>query len=129
MQFLADLFLTCDACKGKKYKREVLDVRFRGKNIDDVLGMTVTEAIVFFQEDAGGRKVAQKLKVLEEVGLGYLRLGQSATSLSEAKRSASSWQHISACRRPTGTFSSSSTSRRRVFILMTSRNCSAVSVP
>jgi excinuclease ABC subunit A len=88
MQFLADLFLTCDACKGKKYKREVLDVRFRGKNIDDVLGMTVTEAIVFFQEDAGGRKVAQKLKVLEEVGLGYLRLGQSATSLSggEAQR-------------------------------------------
>jgi excinuclease ABC subunit A len=88
MQFLADLFLTCDACKGKKYKREVLDVRFRGKNIDDVLGMTVTEAIAFFQEDAGGRKVAQKLKVLEEVGLGYLRLGQSATSLSggEAQR-------------------------------------------
>ncbi len=88
MQFLADLFLTCDVCKGKRYKKEILDVRYRGKNIDDVLGMTVTEAIRFFEGEASGRKIAARLKVLESVGLGYIRLGQPATSLSggEAQR-------------------------------------------
>jgi len=88
MQFLADLFLPCDVCKGKRYKKEVLDVRYRGKNIDEVLGMTVTEAIRFFSQDPAGRRVASRLKVLEEVGLGYVRLGQPATSLSggEAQR-------------------------------------------
>ena len=90
MQFLADLFLPCDVCKGKRYKKEVLEIRYRGKNIDDVLGLTVTEAILFFGGggDATGRRAAQKLKVLEDVGLGYIRLGQPATSLSggEAQR-------------------------------------------
>jgi len=88
MQFLADLFLVCDACKGKRYKREVLDVRYKGKNVDDVLNMTVTEAIPFFRSDTAGRKVADRLRVLEDVGLGYIRLGQSSTSLSggEAQR-------------------------------------------
>jgi len=88
MQFLADLFLPCDVCKGKRYKKEILDVRYRGKNIDDVLGMTVTEAIAFFAGEASGRKVAARLGVLEDVGLGYIRLGQAATSLSggEAQR-------------------------------------------
>ncbi len=88
MQFLADLYLTCDVCKGKRYKKEVLDVQYRGKNIDDVLGMTVTEAIGFFEQDVMARKVAQRLRVLQDVGLGYIRLGQSATSLSggEAQR-------------------------------------------
>jgi excinuclease ABC subunit A len=88
MQFLADLFLPCDVCKGKRYKKEILDVRYRGKNIDDVLGLTVTEAIAFFAQDASGRKVAGRLSVLEDVGLGYIRLGQPATSLSggEAQR-------------------------------------------
>jgi excinuclease ABC subunit A len=88
MQFLADLYLTCDVCKGKRYKQEILDVRYRGKNIDDVLGMTVAEAITFFDQDVMGRKVAHRLRVLQDVGLGYIRLGQSATSLSggEAQR-------------------------------------------
>ena len=88
MQFLADLFLPCDVCKGKRYKKEILDVRYKGKNIDDVLGLTVTEAIAFFGQDAQGRKVAQRLSILDEVGLGYIRLGQPATSLSggEAQR-------------------------------------------
>ncbi|MBP1647678.1 MAG: excinuclease subunit [Bacteroidetes bacterium] len=88
MQFLADLYLTCDVCKGMRYKKEVLDVRFHGKNIDEVLGMTVTEAIRFFDQDVMARKVAQRLRVLQDVGLGYIRLGQSATSLSggEAQR-------------------------------------------
>jgi excinuclease ABC subunit A len=88
MQFLADLYLMCDVCKGARYKKEVLDVQYHGKNITDVLGMTVSGAIQFFNADATGRKVAQRLKVLEDVGLGYIRLGQSATSLSggEAQR-------------------------------------------
>jgi excinuclease ABC subunit A len=88
MQFLADLYLTCDACKGKRYRQEVLDVRYAGKTIDDVLNMTVTEAIEFFGSQASGRKVAQRLRVLENVGVGYVRLGQPATSLSggEAQR-------------------------------------------
>jgi excinuclease ABC subunit A len=88
MQFLADLYLPCDVCKGKRYKQEILDVRYRGKNIDDILGMTVTEALGFFSQEQTGRKIAQRLHVLEDVGLGYIRLGQPATSLSggEAQR-------------------------------------------
>jgi excinuclease ABC subunit A len=88
MQFLADIFLECDSCKGKRYKKEVLEIRYRNKSVDDVLSMTVKEAIMFFQEEPSGRKVAKKLKVLDDVGLGYLRLGQSSASLSggEAQR-------------------------------------------
>jgi excinuclease ABC subunit A len=88
MQFLADLFLPCDVCKGKRFKSEILDIRYHGKNIDDVLGMTVAEAILFFGQDPMGRRAAEKLKVLEQVGLGYIRVGQPATSLSggEAQR-------------------------------------------
>lgn len=88
MQFLADLYLQCDVCKGTRYKKEVLDVLYHQKNIHDVLSMTVGEAIQFFGADVTGRKVAQRLKVLEDVGLGYIRLGQAATTLSggEAQR-------------------------------------------
>jgi excinuclease ABC subunit A len=85
MQFLADVYLECDVCKGKRFKREVLNVTFKGKNIFDVLNMTVDEALLFFSEQ---NKITRKLKVLQDVGLGYLRLGQSATTLSggEAQR-------------------------------------------
>jgi excinuclease ABC subunit A len=88
MQFLADLELTCEVCKGKRFKKEVLEIRYHEKNIDDVLGMTVTEAIPFFNSYAGGQKVAKRLQVLADVGMGYIRLGQSATTLSggEAQR-------------------------------------------
>jgi excinuclease ABC subunit A len=88
MQFLADLYLTCDQCKGKRYRQEVLQVTYRGKNIDDVLRMTVDEAVGFFGADASGRKAAHRMKVLQDVGLGYIRLGQAATTLSggEAQR-------------------------------------------
>ena len=88
MQFLADLYLTCEACKGKRFKQEVLEVRYRGKNVDDILHMTVAEALVFFSQSAEGKRIAKKLQVLQDVGLGYLRLGQSATALSggEAQR-------------------------------------------
>jgi excinuclease ABC subunit A len=85
MQFLADVELICEECKGKRFKPEVLEVRYRGKNIHEVLEMTVREAMQHF---ANAPKVADKLRMLEEVGLGYLRLGQSATTLSggEAQR-------------------------------------------
>ena len=85
MQFLADVELICEECKGTRYKPQVLEVRYRGKNIHEVLNLTVKEALQFF---ANAPKVSEKLRVLEEVGLGYLRLGQSATTLSggEAQR-------------------------------------------
>jgi excinuclease ABC subunit A len=85
MQFLADVELICEECKGMRYKPQVLEVRYRGKNIHEVLNLTVHEALHFF---ANAPKIVQKLRVLEEVGLGYLRLGQSATTLSggEAQR-------------------------------------------
>jgi excinuclease ABC subunit A len=85
MQFLADVELLCEECKGTRYKPEVLEVRYHGKNIHEVLDLTVKEALHFF---SGVAKIVDKLRVLEEVGLGYLRLGQSATTLSggEAQR-------------------------------------------
>jgi excinuclease ABC subunit A len=85
MQFLADVELICEECKGTRYKPQVLEVRYRGKNIHEVLNLTVKEALKFFAE---APKVTEKLRALEEVGLGYLRLGQSATTLSggEAQR-------------------------------------------
>jgi excinuclease ABC subunit A len=85
MQFLADVELVCEDCKGARYKPEVLQITYRGKNIHEVLNLTVKEALSFF---AAAHKVVDKLRVLEEVGLGYLRLGQSATTLSggEAQR-------------------------------------------
>jgi excinuclease ABC subunit A len=85
MQFLADVELVCEDCKGTRYKPEILNVRYHGKNIHEVLNLTVKEALHFF---AGAPKIVDKLRVLEEVGLGYLRLGQSATTLSggEAQR-------------------------------------------
>lgn len=85
MQFMADIYLECDVCKGKRYKNDILDIKFSGKNISDVLGLSVSEAITFFKDYT---KITSKLKVLDDVGLGYLRLGQSATTLSggEAQR-------------------------------------------
>jgi excinuclease ABC subunit A len=85
MQFLADVELICEECKGTRFKPQVLEVRYRTKSIHEVLNLTVKEALRFFAE---APKITEKLRVLEEVGLGYLRLGQSATTLSggEAQR-------------------------------------------
>jgi len=85
MQFLADVELPCEECNGTRYKTGILDIKYKGKNISEVLGMTVKEALVYF---AGIPKIVDKLAVLDEVGLGYVRLGQSATTLSggEAQR-------------------------------------------
>jgi excinuclease ABC subunit A len=85
MQFLADVELVCEECKGTRFKPQILDVRYRGKGINDVLNMTVREAMLFFRDVT---KITNRLRVLDDVGLGYLRLGQSATTLSggEAQR-------------------------------------------
>ena len=89
MQFLADVHLICDVCEGKRFKEEVLDVKFKDKNIYDVLEMGVDEAILFFNmDDKEGKDVAKKIKPLSDVGLGYVKLGQSSNTLSggEAQR-------------------------------------------
>src|SRR5688572_7374615 len=85
MQFLADVELVCDECQGTRFKSSLLEIRYRGKNIHEVLQLTVREAIAFFNQTP---RIASKLRVLDDVGLGYLRLGQSATTLSggEAQR-------------------------------------------
>lgn len=85
MHFLPDVFVPCEVCKGKRYNRETLDVYYKGKNIYDVLEMTVDEGVEFF---ANIPKIARKLKTLQEVGLGYIKIGQSSTTLSggEAQR-------------------------------------------
>ena len=79
MQFLSDVVLTCDACKGKRFRSDILEVRYRGKNIDEVLKMSVEEGLGFFSDRAD---IQKKLLPLQEVGLGYLRLGQPTTTLS-----------------------------------------------
>jgi excinuclease ABC subunit A len=85
MQFLADLYLECEDCKGTRYKKETRDVTYRGKNIVDVLNMTVDEAILFFE---GNNRLLKLLKILSDVGLGYIKLGQPSNTLSggEAQR-------------------------------------------
>jgi excinuclease ABC subunit A len=85
MHFLPDVYVTCEVCKGKRYNRETLEVRYKGKNVAEVLDMTVAEALTFFEPVPA---IRQKLKTLHDVGLDYIRLGQSATTLSggEAQR-------------------------------------------
>ena len=85
MHFLADVYVECEICQGRRYNRETLEVTYKGKNIADVLAMTVDDAALFFRSVP---TLAPKLETLQDVGLGYLRLGQSATTLSggEAQR-------------------------------------------
>ena len=87
MQFMADIELECETCKGTRFKNEILEIKFDEKNIADILHMTVDEALEFFTEN-GETKIVTKLKPLQEVGLGYLQLGQSSSTLSggEAQR-------------------------------------------
>ena len=82
MQFMADLVLECEACHGHRFKHDILDVRYNGKNIDDVLNMTITEAIQFFSADKKAQTIVKRLQTLEDVGLGYIKLGQSSSTLS-----------------------------------------------
>lgn len=85
MQFLSDVYVPCEVCKSKRYNRETLEVKYKGKNISDVLNMTVEEALNFFENIP---RIKNKLQTLMDVGLSYIRLGQSSTQLSggEAQR-------------------------------------------
>ena len=82
MQFMADLVLECEACHGHRFKHDILDVRYNGKNIDDVLNITITEAIQFFSADKKAQTIVKRLQTLEDVGLGYIKMGQSSSTLS-----------------------------------------------
>ena len=81
MQFMADIVLQCEACHGKRFKHDILEVRFNGKNISDILDMTISEAMEFFSKH-GQAAIAKRLKPLNDVGLGYIKLGQSSSTLS-----------------------------------------------
>ena len=85
MHFLPDVYVTCDVCRGKRYNRDTLEVKYKGKTIADVLDMTVDEALLFFD---GIPRIKNKLQTLFDVGLGYIKIGQSSTTLSggEAQR-------------------------------------------
>ena len=84
MQFMADITLECESCKGKRFKQEILEVTYRGASIHDVLEMTVDQAIEFFEEGKGSaeKKIVKRLKTLQEVGLGYIKMGQASSTLS-----------------------------------------------
>ncbi len=115
MQFLADVELPCEECKGTRYKAGILDVRYKGKNIHDVLNMTVKEALHFF---AGQVKILDRLRVLADVGLGYVRLGQSATTLSggEAQRVKLA-AHLASARASGGSTAAKGAKNRLLYIL------------
>ena len=85
MNFLPDVHVPCENCQGKRYNRETLEIRYKGKSISDVLDMTINQAVDFFQHIPA---IARKIKTLQEVGLGYITLGQQSTTLSggEAQR-------------------------------------------
>jgi excinuclease ABC subunit A len=84
MQFMSDVILECESCKGKRFKEEILAIKYHGKNIFEILDMSIDEAVAFFKDvkDAASKKIAQKLSVLQNVGLGYIKLGQSSNTLS-----------------------------------------------
>ena len=82
MQFMADLVLECEQCHGKRFKQDILDVHYRGKSIYDILCMTVNQAVEFFSEDPECAKIVKRLKPLQDVGIGYIQLGQSSSTLS-----------------------------------------------
>lgn len=85
MQFMSDVTMVCEACQGKRFKADVLEVRYREKNIHDILGMSISEAIEFFAADSSNKlakAIAERLKYIEDVGLGYIKLGQSSSTLS-----------------------------------------------
>ena len=84
MQFMADVTMVCEACGGRRFKPDILEVRYKGKNVDDILNLSVEEAIEFFgsQEDQAAKRIAERLKPLVDVGLSYIKLGQSSSTLS-----------------------------------------------
>ncbi|MEO6828802.1 MAG: excinuclease ABC subunit UvrA, partial [Acidobacteriaceae bacterium] len=115
MQFLADVELPCEECNGTRFKPGILDVRYKGKNIHDVLNMTVKEALQFF---SGHVKILDRLRVLADVGLGYVRLGQSATTLSGGEAQRVKLASHLANARPAGSHSSAKAAKNRLLYIL-----------
>jgi excinuclease ABC subunit A len=115
MQFLADVELPCEECNGTRFKPAILDVRYKGKNIHDVLNMTVKEALQFF---AGHVKILDRLRVLADVGLGYVRLGQSATTLSGGEAQRVKLAAHLANARPAGSHSAAKSAKNRLLYIL-----------
>ena len=115
MQFLADVELPCEECNGTRYKAGILEIRYKGKNIHDVLNMTVKEALQFF---AGHVKILDRLRVLADVGLGYVRLGQSATTLSGGEAQRVKLASHLANARPAGGHSASKSAKNRLLYIL-----------
>ena len=120
MHFLPDVYVTCETCKGRRYNRETLEILYKGRNIADVLEMTVHQALEFFEHVP---VVARKLQTLYDVGLGYIRLGQSATTLSGGEAQRIKLAKELSQGRATGATSTCSTSRRPACTSTTSGSC------
>lgn len=112
MQFLADVKLLCEDCKGKRFKSEILEVKYKEKSMFDILDMSVESALIFFKDQLD---VYNKLKPLFDVGLGYVKLGQPSSTLSGGRRSGSNWPVISP-KRP-------DTSRSYLFLMSLLPDC------
>ena len=123
MHFLPDVYVTCEVCKGRRYNRETLEVKYKGRSISDVLAMSVDEALEFFQNIP---PIKRQMQTLSDVGLGYIKLGQPAPTLSGERRSASSWRRSSTSGRP-ATRCTCWTSRPPGCISRTSASCSRCS--
>ena len=123
MHFLPDVYVTCEVCKGRRYNRETLEVKYKGRSISDVLAMSVDEALEFFQNIP---PIKRQMQTLSDVGLGYIKLGQPAPTLSGERRSASSWPRSSTSGRP-ATRCTCWTSRPPGCISRTSASCSRCS--
>ncbi len=121
MQFLADVFVPCDECDGKRFRPQVLDVRYKGKNIDQVLDLTVREALSFF---AGATKVTRRLQVLDEIGLGLSAVSASPRRRSRAARRSGSRSRRISARKPARARSTCSMSRRPASTSTTSSSSS-----
>ena len=123
MHFLPDVYVQCEVCKGKRYNRETLEIHYKGKNVAEILEMTVEEALDFFEAVP---LIKNKLQTLHDVGMGYIHLGQPATRSPAARRSASSWRRSSRSGPPARRYTSS-TSRQPACTSTTSRDCSRCS--
>ena len=121
MHFLPDVYVPCETCKGKRYNRETLEVRFKGKTIADVLEMSVEEALRFFAKIP---KIRRRLQTLHDVGLDYMKLGQPATTLSGGEAQRVKLASELSQGRDRARRSTSSTSRRPACTSPTSRSCS-----
>ena len=122
MQFMADLVLECESCHGKRFKKETLEVKYEGKNIYDILEMTVNQAVEFFTEH-NQKKIVKKLQPLQDVGLGYIKLGQSSSTLSGGENQRGKLAYFLSIERLSPPYLSL-TNRPQGFTFTTSRSCS-----